>query len=309
MEQMGRVVEPRAAASLSIADLPERPTHDAVVLVRPTYFDRTYRINPHMGQTVADERATEQWTELRDCYEDLGATVYTLDPDEVDSNDPEARAAESYPDFVFVANHGVPTADGESIVLARMATEERAGEPALFEDWASAVGYETLPAPPHDFEGNGDALWHPNRALLWAGHGIRTDRRAYDDLAERLDATIVPLELVDEYFYHLDTCLMPLDEHTVLARPEAFTEESWAAVEGAFDRILEPPESEAKDSLAANVQVVNGTVVIGDETPETAALLRDAGYDVRTVPTGEFRKAGGSACCLTLPLASIGQYA
>jgi N-dimethylarginine dimethylaminohydrolase len=45
-------------------------------------------------------------------------------------------------------------------------------------------------------------------------------------------------------------------------------------------------------------------VILGSEAPETTALLEDAGYDVVSVDTDEFLKAGGSVCCLTLSVGS-----
>jgi len=44
--------------------------------------------------------------------------------------------------------------------------------------------------------------------------------------------------------------------------------------------------------------------VLGASAPRTAELLESAGFDVVTVDTSEFQKAGGSVCCLTLSAGS-----
>jgi len=194
------------------------------------------------------------------------------------------------------------TADGSGVILAEMATPERAGEPEHLGAWARAAGYQVHPSPSVRFEGTGDALWHPNRRLLWGGHGVRTDREAYDELAETLDATIVPLELTDDHYYHLDVCLAPLSETTALIQPDAFTETGLAKIDALFETVLEAPPDESTDGLAVNLEVIDGTAVLGSEAPETTALLEDAGYDVLSVETDEFMKAGGSVCCLTLSM-------
>jgi len=150
----------------------------------------------------------------------------------------------------------------------------------------------------------GDALWHPGRRLLWAGHGVRSDRAAYDELATRLDATVVPLELTDERYYHLDVCFAPLSESTVLIQPDAFTADGREKITSLFEEVLEAPGSEATDDLAVNVEVLGETVVLGASAPRTAELLESAGFDVVTVDTSEFQKAGGSVCCLTLSAGS-----
>jgi len=279
---------------LDIEDIPTRPTHSTVVLVDPANFDVEYTINPYMGGDIDEETAREQWRTLRATYEDLVDDVRVLDPGE--TWEQLGDGSDSPPP----ANHAVPTADGETVVLSKMARDERAGEPDHFQVWATDQGYSVESPPSVRFEGMGDALWHPRKKLLWGGHGVRSDRRAYDELTEHLDATILPLEIADDQYYHLDVCLAPLSESTALIQPEAFTQEALAKIRAVFDKVLEAPATESKEGLAVNVEVVHGTIVISAEAPKTAELLEDEGFDVRTVDTGEFLKAGGSVCCLSL---------
>jgi N-dimethylarginine dimethylaminohydrolase len=309
MQTSGGVLETVAdVRSISIDDLGTRQPHSTVVLVEPTFFDREYVINPHMGGEVDRNRAREQWEQLRELYDTRADDLQVLDPSETGSlveDVTDFPPAEERPDMVFVANHAVPTATGEELVLARMATEERAGEPAHFRAWAEAAGYRVHDPPTARFEGMGDALWHPDRRLLWGGYGVRTECEAYDELAERLNATIVPIELTDDRYYHLDVCLAPLDSETALIQPEAFTEDGLAKIDALFERVLEAPADEAADGLAVNVEVVDDTVILGSDAPETTELLESAGYDVVSVDTDEFLKAGGSVCCLTLSIGTL----
>lgn len=295
----------QAVRNVELTDIDTRPEHSTIVLVDPAFFDREYVINPYMGGDVDRDRAREQWDRLRDAYERRVDDVRILDPTETweaISDDSMGPPPAERPDMVFVANHAVPTADGDGVILAEMATPERAGEPAHFRAWAREQGYSIESSPSVQFEGMGDALWHPGRRLLWGGHGVRTDRRAYDELATRLDATIVPLELTDEQYYHLDVCLAPLSESTALIQPEAFTEDGLAKIHALFERVLEAPADESTEGLAVNVEVVDDTVLLGSDSPETTGLLEDAGFDVVSLETDEFMKAGGSVCCLTLSL-------
>jgi len=306
MQRSGVVEEVGAVRALALGDVPRRGSHSTVVLVEPRFFDVEYQINPHMGGTVDAERARAQWEQLRTAFESRVDSLQVLDPAETEKllDAGDAPPAAERPDMVFVANHAVPTPDGEGFVLARMATEQRAGEPAHFRAWATRQGYEVHPAPAAAFEGMGDALWHPGRRLLWGGHGFRSERAVYDELAARLGTTIVPLELTDEAFYHLDVCLAPLSESTALVHPDAFTEAGLAKIDALFERVLEAPAGESAEGLAVNVEVVDGTAILGTDAPETTALLEDAGYDVVVVETGEFLKAGGSVCCLSLSAGS-----
>lgn len=290
-------------AELDLGEVPTRQSHSTVVVVDPRHFDREYVINPYMEGSVDRARAREQWETLLDIYERRADDVRVLDPaDTWETLNGDGPPPEDRPDMVFVANHGVPTADGEGVVLARMATPERAGEPDHFRVWAREQGYRIESPPSVRFEGMGDALWHPNRRLLWGGYGVRTDRRAYDELADKLDATIVPLELTDEHYYHLDVSLAPLSESTALVQPDAFTDAGLEKIDALFETVLEAPPGESTDGLAVNLEVIDDTVIMGSGAPETATLLDDAGYDVVAVETDEFLKAGGSVCCLTLSI-------
>ena len=73
-----------------------------------------------------------------------------------------------------------------------------------------------------------------------------------------------------------------------------------------FEQVREAPAGEALDSFAGNGTVMDGTVVAGTGTPVTTERLEAAGYDVVSVETGEFLKAGGSVGCLTLRLGTPG---
>ena len=62
-------------------------------------------------------------------------------------------------------------------------------------------------------EGEGDLLvaGPPDDRVLLAGTGFRTDPRAHAEAAAVLGCPVLPLELVDPRFYHLDTALAVLD--------------------------------------------------------------------------------------------------
>lgn len=303
------VVDAPEGIDFVIADLPARPVHGTVLLVEPSFFEVRYRINPHMGGPVDPDRRDRQWRALREAFETHADDVVVLDPAAVaEKLGPDATPSAELPDLVYCANHGLPTPDGTGVVPARMATAERAGEPAYFEAWARERGYEVLaPVDAERFEGMGDALWHPGRRLLWGGHGFRTDRAVYDELADRLGTRVVTLELTDERYYHLDLCLAPLDEETALVAPEALTDSGLATVERVFDHVLEAPAEEAREGLACNCRrLADGTVLIGDGNPETERRLNEAGYPTHAVEVGEFLKGGGSVFCLSLGLGTLG---
>jgi N-dimethylarginine dimethylaminohydrolase len=279
----------------TVSDLPSMSVPGSVLMTTPTYFDVVYEINPHMAGNIGSVdqgRARRQWDALREAYVRIGLAVTCVD------------GVPGLPDMVFCANQSLPfvAADqGPGVVLSRMRAVQRRDEVSYFEDFFRARNYRILRLPEsiRRFEGMGDAIWHFGRRLLWGGSGFRTDASAYAALAEALTTTVVSLDLVDADFYHLDTCLSVLDEHTALIYPGAFTPEGLELIRCLFARVLEAPESEARDRFAVNAHCPDGEhVLIQRGCHETEAVLRSAGYNVVSVETDEFLKAGGSVFCM-----------
>ena len=130
---------------------------------------------------------------------------------------------------------------------------------------------------------------------------MRSDARGHQVLAEMLGCRVIPLELVDPYYYHLDTCFCPLAEGIALYLPEAFDEYGRRALEEAVETLIEIPSEEAR-SFAANAVVVGKTVVTNVGCPTVHDRLAAHGFTPQSTPLSEFVKAGGSAKCLTLRL-------
>ncbi|HIG74405.1 MAG TPA: amidinotransferase [Bacteroidetes bacterium] len=248
----------------------------------------------HIGDVDA-ERARAQWDALRAAYERVGMEVSVV------------AGQPGLPDMVFCANQTLPylTPGGQrGAILSRMHAPQRKPEVEHYARFFESEGYEVTgldPDLPGDFEGMGDALWHPGRYLLWGGYGYRTDRGVYDRLGDKMGFPVLPLHLEDPDFYHLDTCLCPLDEHTALVYPGAFDDEGLATIRAHFARVLEAPEHEARDLFACNAHSPDGRhVFIQRGCTETNAMLREAGFEVVELDTDEYLKSGGSVFCMKL---------
>lgn len=254
----------------------------------PTFFDVTYSINPWMAPEVPVDtaRAIDQWDALRRTHELLGHKVDVVEP------------VAGLPDMVFAANAGT-VIDGR-FLPARFRHEERRGEEAPYARWFADHGYEVLDdveVPVN--EGEGDFLLAGD--ILLCGTGFRTDPAARDLAQERFGRPAVQLRLVDSRYYHLDTALSVLDDHTVAYLPEAFSEGSRRVLERLFpDAVL----ATADDAAALGLNVVSDgvNVVIPSGANRLAAELERRGFLVHPVDMSELLKAGGAVKCCTLEL-------
>jgi N-dimethylarginine dimethylaminohydrolase len=206
--------------------------------------------------------------------------------------------------MVFAANQTLPGLDAKGrryVLMSRMRHPSRRREVSLYHDWFERRGYDIYSLPPDAgfFEGQGDAIWHPGKMLLWGGHGPRTSVHAYERVSEMLCVPVVTLALTRPNFYHLDTCFCVLADDAALYFPGAFDEEGRGLLARAFPRLLEVSEGEATRRLACNAHALDGhTVLIQRGAAETCALLRAKGFRPVEVETDEFLKSGGSVFCL-----------
>ena len=258
----------------------------------PEYFTVAYIINPWMHgnlRRIDQPVARQQWRSLYDVLTDL-ATVRLVLPQP------------GSPDMVFTANAGL--VKGQRFICSRFRYPERQNEEPYFADWFVDRGYE-VSLMPRDvpFEGAGDALFDRGSDTLWMAHGHRSISAAREVLFERLGVDVVTLKLVDQRFYHHDTCFCPLEDGFLLYYPPAFDPPSQAAIESrvpAAKRIA-VSEEDALD-FACNAVNVDRHVIVNSAGPAFVASLQQHGFEVVQAPLSEFMKAGGSAKCLTLRL-------
>lgn len=250
----------------------------------PDFFAVEYAINPWMdvGTPVDADLARAQWDALRETYLRLGHHVDLVEP------------APGLPDMVYAANGGF-IARGIAIV-ARFRFAERAGESRAYSEWMSSLGYRPV-ATRHVNEGQGDLLMLGDTVL--AGYGFRTDRRAHAEIAAALGVPVVSLELVDPRFYHLDTALAVLDDHTIAYYPPAFSAAAQDRLHALFPDALVVGSADAY-VLGLNVVSDGLHVVLPSAATGFAAQLCEAGFEPVGVDLSELLKGGGSVKCCTL---------
>jgi N-dimethylarginine dimethylaminohydrolase len=254
----------------------------------PDFYGIEYEINPWMNREVASDpsRSLEQWWALHDTLRDLGAEIERVEP------------VPGLPDLVFTANAGLIWHN--TFISSRFRYGVRQGESPHFERWARAHGFHVRELPAGlMFEGAGDALFCGES--LFAGYRFRSDARSHHWVGDVLGVEVLPLELVDPRFYHLDTCFCPLAEDAALYYPGAFDDYGRSVLRARVRRLVEVCAEEAV-TFSCNAVVVGQTVVLNEGAPKLARSLAQMGFAVRPLCLTEFIKAGGSAKCLTLRL-------
>jgi lysine-ketoglutarate reductase/saccharopine dehydrogenase-like protein (TIGR00300 family) len=258
----------------------------------PEFFQVDYVINPWMEGNIDRANgvvASEQWHRLHGILAGHG---------EVELITPLAGS----PDMVFTANAGLVL--GDRVVLSRFLHRERQAEEPHFLEWFKQHGFRVHELPKDlPFEGAGDALFDRVKPLLWAGYGFRTELDSHALIAQLLGVEVVSLRLIDKRFYHLDTCLCPLERGYLLYYPPAFDARSNTQIERRIPTekrlLLDEPDA---IHFAANAVSVGEALVLHGASDGLKTRLAAAGFEVIESPLTEFIKSGGAARCLTLGL-------
>lgn len=261
-----------------------------LLMCRPEHFGIFYEINPWMdiSRPIIPDKPLQQWNHLYQTFEKLGVEISLVDP------------VADLPDLTFTANAALVYSN--AVYLSHFLPPERQREEPYYLDWFRQAGYQILPQLEYYFEGAGDALFAGE--TLFVGYGIRSEKKFYAELLAKypswLPGPLIECELVDPYFYHLDTCFCPLNSQQALWIPKAFSRRTQQVMQQHIE-LWPVPENEARQ-FACNAVVIGSNVVLPIDCQQTQAYLESEGYSTHACDMSEFLKAGGACKCLTLTL-------
>jgi len=289
----------------------------SVLMGDPAHFAVVGGANPHTRdkygrrKTVDRALAIRQWALLRDLLSELGVRVEVVPPDP------------AHPGLVYPANAGFR--HGPVFVLSNL-TPTRAGEQPAYRRAVEALGLPCVQIAAR-FEGEADLFpagegfvfthgrirrqrfvprlgWPPWKRV----YGFRSDPAALAEIEALapLGKRVVRVELVDERYYHGDTCLCsfgPGREH-LLAYPPALHPESLDELREAFgERLVAIGDADAAiyaaNSFALEREGEALLVMPRGISSELAAAVRATGTRILDVDVSEFhKKGGGSVKCM-----------
>jgi N-dimethylarginine dimethylaminohydrolase len=266
------------------------PTKE-ILMCPPDFYDIQYEINPWMHMKIKAQTglAKKQWAKLYEEVKKTGVKINLM------------PASPKQPDLVFI-DAGFLYKD--VFIPSNFTYPERQGESELFESWFQSNGFEIRKLDSgFKFEGHGDNLW-ASKEKVFCGHGFRSQKQSFAEirkiLADKGSFEVINLELVDDRFYHLDTCFCPIGQEKALCYPGGLSKESLKILAEHIE-IIEVEEAEAV-KFACNSLVLESEVIIPSGCDKVNQKLENLGFTVIQVPIDEFMKAGGACKCLCMPL-------
>ena len=182
-----------------------------ILMCPPDYYGIEYEINPWMNLQRGSDSARSRAAvgALYDTLIELGVSIELLEP------------VQGLPDLVFTANCRAGLSRTRSSARGFAMASGRARR-RYFESWRASRGFEVVNLPRSIQLRGGRRCPVLRRDALIAGYRFRSDVRSHQWIGERSAVEVLPLELVDPRFYHLDTCFCPLAPDLAIYYPGAF---------------------------------------------------------------------------------------
>lgn len=266
----------------------EYDTLKRVILCQPQYMTIREVINETQEHFIDEgihiERALQQ-------HEEFVKTLKNHDIDVI-----LLPYHKKYPEQVFTRDIGFTL--GQTIFVANMATDVRAGEENVLKQWLEdeEISYYNLV---EELIEGGDVVI--DRDTVYVGLSNRTNQKAADQLKRLLtDFQIVTIPFKERYL-HLDCVFNVISPDVALIYPKALSQKEIDLFASRYD-LIEVSEEE-QFQLGTNVlSIGNKRLFSLPVNTNVNNQLRKRGFEVIEVDITEIIKSGGSFRCCTLPI-------
>jgi N-dimethylarginine dimethylaminohydrolase len=281
-------MQEKATANTKTFCMSEYDVLKRVILCQPQYMTIRDVINETQkhfkNEGIHIERALEQHGEFVKTLKDHGVEVILL------------PYHKKYPEQVFTRDIGFTL--GQTIFVAKMATDIRAGEEDVLKQWLEDEEISYFNLAEELIEG-GDVII--DQETIYVGLSNRTDLKAAEQLQRLLNQfTIIPIPFKEKYL-HLDCVFNVISPEVALIYPNALTKEDIDLFSSRYD-LIEVSEEE-QFQLGTNVlNIGNKQILSLPVNKNVNTQLRNRGFEVIEVDITEIIKSGGSFRCCTLPI-------
>ncbi len=259
-----------------------------VILCQPQYMTIREVINETQkhfkNEGIHIERALEQHGEFVKTLKENNVDVILL------------PYHKKYPEQVFTRDVGFTL--GQTIFVAKMATEVRSGEENILKQWLEDEEISYYNLIEERIEG-GDVVIDQN--TIYVGLSNRTEEKAVEQLQRLLNKfDVIPIPFKEKYL-HLDCVFNVVSPEVALIYPNALTQKQIDFFAARYD-LIEVSEEE-QFQLGTNVLCIGNKRVLSLPVNKNVnKQLRDRGFQVIEVDITEIIKSGGSFRCCTLPI-------
>ena len=224
----------------------------------------------------------------------------------------------NFQDQVYVANLGLQLphiTDSNKILLSNFTSDPRKGEEWVGKHFFDMMGYDTHISP-HKWEGEADIKYLYDNVYI-GGYGIRSNIKSYEWMEKEFDMNIIKVAMTDEYLYHLDCSIFPLNTDQTLVCTELYDPEELRAIE-QHTEIIDVDVEDALGGMTNSVRMGNMILCASNisEMKKTheyyegevhkikslEKICSDAGMEPVIFNLSEYMKSGAMLSCMVMHL-------
>ena len=224
----------------------------------------------------------------------------------------------NFQDQVYVANLGLQLPhikDENHILLSNYTSDPRKGEELVGKKFFQQIGYKTHISP-YKWEGEAD-IKHLYDNVYIGGYGIRSNIKTYEWMEENFDMNIIKVATVDEYMYHLDCSIFPLNHDKTLVCTELYDPEEIKQIE-QYTEIIDVDVDNALGGMTNSVRMGNMILCASNiaelkksddlYSPEKIKIkslekiCSDEGMEPIIFNLSEYMKSGAMLSCMVMHL-------
>ena len=270
---------------------------EAFIMCPPVFTDNKEKINIWMekyNEKINRKKIISQWLDVYNFVSSV-CPVFLLPP------------KEGLQDQVYVSNAGVFLPNTNIFIVSKFLHYVRKSESKEIKEFVEKLGFVCIDSP-YTFEGEAELKYLRNN-IFFGGYGIRTDIRFHEWLSNKFGLKIIPIKTRNEYCYHLDCIIFPLNSSTVILSIPLVSKEEIKLIE-KYAEIIPIEKEEDCIGGSTNCVLLNNSIVLNqkfNDSPEELSrikrlekILNKRGYRVVFFDFSEFSKSGAAISCCFL---------
>ena len=230
----------------------------------------------------------------------------------------------NFQDQVYVANLGLqlPHIENENhILLSNFTSDPRKGEELVGEKFFNQMGYKTHISP-YKWEGEADIKYLYDNVYI-GGYGIRSNIKTYEWMEKEFDMNIIKVAMTDEYLYHLDCSIFPLNMDKTLVCTELFDPEEIKQIE-QHTEIIDVDVEDALGGMTNSVRMGNMVLCASNiselkksheyyegekhKIESLEKICADEGMEPVIFNLSEYIKSGAMLSCMVMHLNRVDHF-
>lgn len=257
------------------------------LVVKPDYFEIDYKVNYRLekGLKIDRKKLFKQYDNLLSQLSKFGVSIT------------EIEQQKNMPSMVYCRDWGFVNED-KTFFLAKFKPQPRRRESKFARKIFEGLGYEVITPPDRDYYTFADLYIVEDK--YYFGWGKRSAIKSKDFLEKHLKTELIDFKVIDHHYDHLDKCLGPIDNNSVLYYLEALSMIEQARVCYHFQNSIPITEQDASVYATSFIRIEDIILMPVGVSDYLKEEIRRLDVELVEIDVSEYLKAGQGLRSLAL---------